>query len=51
MSVFKTETPLDKRVEVLEKKVRQLEALVGKKPEKQPELTEKEEEEDFCAIT
>ena len=51
MSVFKTEEPLEKRVKVLEKKVRQLEALVGKKPKKEPELTVKEEEEDFCAIT
>ena len=51
MSVFKTDEPLDKRVKVLEKKVRQLEALVGKKPEKQPELRKKEEEEDFCVIS
>ena len=53
MSVFTTETPLDKRVKVLEKKVRQLEALVGKKPKKVSDIkeTEKEEEEDFCIIS
>jgi uncharacterized protein (DUF169 family) len=51
MSVFKTEEPLEKRVKVLEQKVRQLEVLLGKKPKKEPELTEKEEEEDFCIIS
>ena len=53
MSVFKTEEPLEKRVKVLEKKIRQLEALVGKKPNKQSDIkeTEKEEDEDFCIIS
>jgi proteasome assembly chaperone (PAC2) family protein len=53
MSVFKTdETSLEKRVKVLEKKVRQLEALLGKKPTKESdEKNVKQEEEDFCIIT
>jgi len=51
MSVFKTDEPLEKRVKVLEKKVRQLEAMLGKKPKKEPKLTEKEEDEDFCIIS
>ena len=53
MSVFKTHEPLEKRVKVLEKKVRQLESLVGKKQKKESDVkdTEKEEEEDFCIIS
>ena len=53
MSVFKSdETSLEKRVKVLEKKVRQLEALLGKKPKKEgAEKNVEEEDEDFCVIT
>lgn len=53
MSVFKTEeTSLEKRVKVLETKVRQLEAMLGKKPTKESdEKNLKQEEEDFCVIT
>ena len=53
MSVFKTDEPLEKRVKLLEKKVRQLEVLLGKKPKKESDIkeTEKEEDEDFCIIS
>ena len=53
MSVFKTDDPLEKRVKVLERKVKQLEVLIGKKPKKESNIndTEKEEEEDFCIIS
>ena len=51
MSVFKTsEDPIEKRVKVLEKKVREIEALLGKKPTKVEKKEEKEEDE-FCVIT
>ena len=51
MSVFKTnEDPIEKRVKVLEKKVREIEALLGKKTAKAEKKEEKEEDE-FCVIT
>ena len=51
MSVFKTEEPLAKRVKILEKKVRELEKLLGKKPTTETNKTEETKEEDFCTIT
>tara|TARA_Y100000992_G_scaffold301766_1_gene273547 strand:+ start:2675 stop:2836 length:162 start_codon:yes stop_codon:yes gene_type:complete len=53
MSVFKTdEPPLEKRVKALEKRVKQIEILLGKKPSKESDdKNVKEEEEDFCVIT
>ena len=54
MSVFKTsnDTPLEKRVKILEKKVSQLEALLGKKPTKATATKSADKEEDeMCVIT
>ena len=53
MSVFKSDdTSLEKRVKILEKKVRQLEVMLGKKPKKEgDEKNVQEEDEDFCVIT
>ena len=51
MSVFASESdPLEKRVKILEKKVRDLEKLLGKKPTKETDVGEKEEEE-VCLIS
>lgn len=48
MSVFRAEMPgLEKRVEILEKQVRELQVLVGKEPP--PE--EHEQEDDYCVIS
>ena len=53
MSVFKTdEPPLEKRVKALEKRVKQLEILLGKKPSKESDdKNNKDDDEDFCVIT
>lgn len=53
MSVFKTdEAPLEKRVKVLEKKVRELEKMLGKKPTNESNKTDTDtDEEDFCSIS
>ena len=53
MSVFKTEEPLEKRVKVLEKKVKHLEALIDKKAKKESDVkdTVKEEEDEICIIS
>ena len=54
MSVFKTdEPPLEKRVKALEKRVKQIEILLGKKPKKEGDKNNVQEEndEDFCVIT
>jgi len=53
MSVFTTDEPLEKRVKILEQKVRQLEVLLGKKPKKEGDKksVKEEEEEDFCIIS
>ena len=48
MSVFRAEMPgLEKRVEILEKQVRELQVLVGKEPPPK----DHEEEEDYCVIS
>lgn len=53
MSVFKTdEPPLEKRVKALEKRVKQIEILLGKKPSKESDdKNVKNDDEDFCIIT
>lgn len=47
MSVFKKTPDLEKRVEVLEKQVKEILRVIGKPPPKEVE----EEEEDYCVIS
>ena len=56
MSVFKSDnTSIEERVKVLEKKVRQIEKLLGKKPSKdasaKSSVNKEEDDEEFCVIT
>ena len=49
MSVFKTTTPeLEKRVETLEKQVKEILRIIGKAP---PPPEETEDEEEYCTIS
>ena len=55
MSVFKSkeQTPLETRVAELEKRMKELEVLVGKKPNKSGETktVTLDEDEDYCVIS
>lgn len=48
MSVFKTTPDLEKRVEVLEKQVKEILQTIGKAP---PTPKEVEDEEEYCTIS
>ena len=49
MSVFKTTTDLEKRVEILEKQVKEILRVIGKAPP--PPKEDKDEEEEYCTIS
>jgi len=49
MSVFKTTPDLEKRVEVLEKQVKEILRAIGKTPPPAKEV--KDDEEEFCIIS
>ena len=51
MSVFKSDNSLETRVRVLEKKVKELEKLIGKKIKVPEPKTENQEEDDMCLIS
>ena len=51
MSVFTSDDPLEKRVQVLEKKVKELEKMLGKKPQKEGSEKNATEDEDFCLVS
>ena len=51
MSVFTSDDPLEKRVQVLEKKVKELERMLGKKPKKEGSEKPASEEDDFCTVS
>ncbi len=51
MSVFKSDDSLETRVRVLEKKVKELEKLIGKKIKIPEPKAENEEEDDMCLIS
>ena len=51
MSVFTSDDPLEKRVQVLEKKVKELERMLGKKPKKEGSEKPASEDEDFCVVS
>ena len=48
MSVFKSTPDLEKRVEILEKQVKEILQMIGKAP---PPPDEPEEEEEYCIIS
>jgi len=49
MSVFKTTPDLDKRVQTLEKQVKEILRAIGKKPT--PPKEAKDDEEEYCIIS
>jgi len=51
MSVFTSDDPLEKRVQILEKKVKELEKMLGKKPPKEGSETPATEHEDYCLVS
>jgi len=52
MSVFKSdEEPLEKRVKLLEKKVREIEKMLGKTPTKESDKIVNEEDDEICVIS
>ena len=51
MSVFKKDESLETRVKVLERKVKELEKLVGKKKDDVSPVKEEDAEEELCLIS
>ena len=49
MSVFKTTPELEKRVEILEKQVKEILRAIGKAPP--PPKEDKDDEEEYCSIS